>query len=137
MTSPITPHAALIYVMVVVSAADARMSDAELHTIGDFVRTLPAFEGFSEDAIIPVARECGLILQETGGLDSVLAMVKEALPPHLKETAYAVALDIALADTPVEPEENRILQKLRKTLDIDGLVAVALERSARARHMKL
>ena len=39
----LNPHAALIYVMVVVSAADARMSDAELHTIGDMVRSLPAF----------------------------------------------------------------------------------------------
>ena len=43
------PHAALIYTMVLVSAADGNMDDKELKAIGDIVRHLPAFEGFSED----------------------------------------------------------------------------------------
>jgi tellurite resistance protein len=122
--------------MVVVSAADARMSDAELHTIGDMVRSLPAFKGFSDDKIIPVARECAAILQEREGLDAVLGLVKETLTPALRETAYALALDVALADAPVHPEENRILQRLRAALDIDRLTAAALEKAAVVRHAR-
>jgi tellurite resistance protein len=133
----LNPHAALIYVMVVVSAADARMSDAELHAIGDLVRSLPAFRGFSDDKIIPVARECAAILQEREGLEAVMGLVKETLSPTLRETAYALALDVALADTPVHPEENRVLQRLRSTLEIDRLAAAALERAAIVRHARI
>jgi tellurite resistance protein len=133
----LNPHAALIYVMVVVSAADALMSDAELHAIGDLVRSLPAFRGFSEDKIIPVARECAAILQEREGLDAVIGLVKETLTPQLRETAYAVALDVALADAPVHPEENRILHRLRLELDIDRLTAAALEKAAVVRHARI
>ena len=40
------PHGALIYTMVIVSAADRDMTDAELAIIGDIVGHLPAFRGF-------------------------------------------------------------------------------------------
>lgn len=137
MTATLNPHSALIYVMVVVSAADARMSDAELHTIGDMVRQLPAFKGFSDDKIIPVARECAAIVQEREGLDAVIGLVKETLNPSLRETAYALALDVALAEAPVLPEENRVLQRLRTGLEIDRLTAAALEKAAQVRHAKI
>jgi tellurite resistance protein len=137
LSTTLNPHAALIYVMVVVSAADARMSDAELHTIGDTVRSLPVFKGFHDDKIIPVARECAAILQEREGLDAVMGLVKEALSPSLRETAYALALDVALAEAPVLPEENRILQRLRSSLDVDRLTAAALEKAAVVRHARI
>jgi len=133
----LNPHAALIYVMVVVSAADARMSDAELHTIGETVRSLPAFKGFRDDKIIPVARECAAILQEREGLDAVLGLVREALSQPMRETAYALALEVALAEAPVHPEENRILQRLRSALEVDRLTAAALEKAAIIRHARV
>jgi len=136
-TTTLNPHAALIYVMVVVSAADARMSDAELHAIGDIVRSLPVFRGFNDDKIIPVARECAAILQEREGLDAIIGLVKEALTPSLRETAYALALDVALAEAPVLPEENRILQRLRSALEIDRLISSALEKAAVVRHARI
>jgi tellurite resistance protein len=136
MSGALNAQSALIYVMVVVSASDARMSDAELQSIGDFVRNLPAFEGFDEKNLIPAARECALILQETNGLDHVLSMIRESLAPPLRETAYLIGLEIALADAPVMPEESRVLQRLRSVLEIDPLVAAALTRAARARNVR-
>ena len=44
----LSPHEALIYVMVVMAAADRDMSDRELKRIGDQVRNLPAFADFDE-----------------------------------------------------------------------------------------
>lgn len=136
MAGALNAQTALIYVMVVVSASDARMSDAELHAIGNFVRNLPAFEGYDEQKLIPAARDCALILQEPNGLEHVLGIVRESLTGALRETAYLVALDIALADAPVMPEESRVLQRLRTVLDIDPLVAAALTRAARARNAR-
>ena len=130
----INHHAALIYVMVIVSASDGVMSDRELQTIGDATKKLPIFRDFEEHHLLPMAQECAAMLREPDSLDPVLALVKEALPPHLRETAYLLALDVALTDSRVMLEELRVLDILRRALGIDRLVAAALERSARARY---
>jgi tellurite resistance protein len=127
-------HTALVYVMVVVSAADGVMSDKELKAIGDLTRTLPVFKDFDRDRLLVLAQDCSAILQEEDGLAAVLGLVKEALPAPLRETAYWLALEIALSDTTVKLEEVRMIEALRRALEIDRLVAVALERGARARH---
>ena len=130
----ISHHTALVYVMVVVSAADGAMSDKELKAIGDLTRTLPAFKGFDRDRLLVLAQDCSAILQEEDGLAAVLGLVKEALPGPLRETAYWLALEIVLSDTEVKLEEVRIIEALRRALGIDRLVAAALERGARARY---
>ena len=130
----ISHHAALVYVMVVVSASDGNMSEGELRTIGHLVRTLPAFRGFDEHRLLAVSQECGSILQERDGLDAVLGLIRDAVPDDLKETAYWLALEVALADTRVMIEEIRIVELLRRSLGIDRLTAAALERAAEARY---
>ena len=135
--STISHENALIYIMVTMSAVDCAMSDTELRDIATIVQTLPAFRDFNSERLIPVAKECAAILQEDGGLDAVFGLVRDALPPHLRETGYALAVEIAAADLSVGAEEMRLLQLLRDVLDIDKLVAAAIERGARARHMTL
>jgi tellurite resistance protein len=129
----ISHHAALIYVMVVVSAADGNMSEGELRTIGDIVRTLPVFRGFDQNRLLTVSQECAAILDEPDGLDAMLGLIRDALPESLRETAYWLALEIALADPQVRLEEVRIVELLRRTLAIEHLVAAALDRAAEAR----
>jgi tellurite resistance protein len=127
-------HTALVYVMVVVSAADGAMNDKELKAIGDLTRTLPVFKDFDRDRLLVLAQDCSAILQEEDGLAAVLGLVKDALPEPLRETAYWLALEVALSDTEVKLEEGRIIETLRRALGIDRLVAAALERGARARY---
>lgn len=129
----ISSHAALIYVMVIVSAADGAMNDTELRTIGDLTRDLPCFRGFDQEKLIPIARDCSAILQEDDGLAAVLGLVREALPDYLRETAYWLALEISVCDNAVHEEEKRIVQTLRHALELERLVTSALERGVRAR----
>jgi tellurite resistance protein len=135
--STIAPETALIYVMVTMSAVDRAMSDNELKTIGGIVKNLPIFRDFNVERLIPVAKECASILQEDGGLDAVFGLVRDALPVHLRETAYALAVEVASADLTVGQEELRLLQLLRDSLDIEKLIAAAIERGARARYMTI
>jgi tellurite resistance protein len=130
----ISHHSALIYLMVVVSAADGAMSDRELRTIGQVTKTLPVFRDFEEHRLIAVSQECAAILREPDGLDAVLGLVKDVLPDPLRETGYALALEVALTDSRVMLEEIRILEIIRRSLGLDRLVAAALERAARARY---
>ena len=132
----INHHAALIYTMVLVSASDRDMSDAELATMGKIVNQLPAFDEFDENDLPQVTRECAAALQRPDGLNHTLDLVLAGLPEHLRETAYAIACDIAAADGQVVMEEIRVLQLLRQHLMIDRLSAAAIERGAAARHRR-
>ena len=130
----VSHHSALIYVMVIVSAADGVMSPNELRTIGDLVKTLPVFRDFDTTRLVTVSQECAEVLQDADGLAAALGLVKDALPEHLCETAYWLALEVALSDNRVALEEIRVIETIRRTLGIERLIAAAIERGARARH---
>lgn len=137
MTAEPSAHEALIYLMVVMSAADRDMTDAELGRIGEVLRTLPVFRGFDQNRVIEVARQCQRILQKDDGLETILTLVRETVPTSLHDTAYALAVEVAAADLHVEPEERRMLQIVRNRLHLEPLVAAAIERAAQARHRGL
>lgn len=133
----ITPQDALIYIMVTVSAADARMTDAELSSIGNLVRRLPVFTGFDVDTVPEIAERCYELLTKDDGLDRILDIAHQALPEKLYETAYALAVEVAAADLHVEQEELEFLQLMRDLWNLDELSVAAIERSARVRFRKL
>ncbi len=133
----VSHHTALIYTMVLVSAADATMSDAELAAIGETVRTLPAFKDYDQNRLTAAAEDCAILLATDDGLDTVLGVISASVPDKLCETAYALSCDVAAADLHAGDEELRLLEMLRHHLRIDRLAAAAIERGARARHATL
>ena len=137
MQRPIDQHTALIFTMVLVSAAEGEMTDAELEAIGRQVRYLPVFKGFDNDRLTRVGRQCAELLRDENGLALAVDMIAEALPGPLRETAYALACDVAAADGVLAAEELNLLNMLRQELSIDRLVAVAIERATYARHAVL
>jgi len=130
----INHHQALIYVMMTMIAVDAKIGNAELARIGRLVQTLPAFSGFDPERLTHVAQECGEILQEETGLQTALQLVKAGLPRVLRETAYALAVEVAIADRNIAREEIRFLAMLRDALDLTKLQTAALEHAAIARY---
>lgn len=137
MQRPIDHHTALVFTMVLISAAEGVMTDAELDSIGRQVRYLPIFRDFDNDRLTSVGRQCAELLNRDDGLDLACEMIAEALPQQLRETAYALACDVAAADGDLAAEERRLLDMLRRTLNVDRLVAAAIERAAYARHIEL
>jgi tellurite resistance protein len=127
-------HQALIYVMVLMSAADSDMTDKELFTIGEIVKTLPVFDGLDIEKLPETAEHCATLLSEDNGLDDVIAFAAEKLPARLHETAYALACDIAAVEGRLRTEEIRLLEYLRHKLEIGRLPAAAIERGAKARY---
>lgn len=133
----ISHHAALIYTMVLVSAADREMNDPEMSSIGQDVLRLPIFSDFDQRRLPSVAADCAEMLDDEEGLDRVLDVIAQMMPERLRETAYALACEIAAADGKVTREESRILELLRHRLGLGRLVSAAIERGARARAMRL
>lgn len=134
MSASIDHHDALIYTMVMVSAAEGRMSDAELEVMTRIVRSLPVFRDFDHSRINALGAACAELLKREDGLDVALGMIKAALPKPLRETAYALALEVIAADERVSQDELRLLEMIRDRLKIERLVAAGIERGAQARH---
>ncbi|HUO87961.1 MAG TPA: tellurite resistance TerB family protein [Rhizomicrobium sp.] len=130
----ISHHTALVYTMVIIAAADGSMSEKELKIIGELTKSLPCFAGFDHSRLLGVCQECAQILQEPDGADAIVGLIDEGLPDILHETAYWVALEVALADRRIALEEIRMLDVLRRRLEIDKLTAAAIERGARAKY---
>ena len=137
MASILSPQQAIIYAMITTSAADAKMSDAELGRIGWIVKELPVFQDFDENDLITESKECAKVVSADDGLNTVLDMIASALPEDLRETAFALAADVAASDQRSNPAERRFLQLLAGRLQLDPLVVAALARSAAVRHRGL
>lgn len=130
-----SPQEALIHLMVIVSASDRDMGDAELARIGAVVRTLPVFSTFEHARTLEVAQRCQKLLSdEEVGLEGILALIHDALTPELRETAYALAVDVAIADRSLNPEEHRMLEIVKEKFELERPVVNAIERAASIRH---
>lgn len=124
---------ALIYMMVMVSAADRDMHDVELRHLGRLLRELPLFEDFDQSRLMAVAKAAAGLMSEVDGADKTLKLVSASVPGRLRETAYVLACEMAVIDRKMPLEELRVMQRLRQCLQVDRLAASAIERSTLAR----
>lgn len=131
----LTPQEAVIYLMVMTSASDGRITDTELRAIGRVVRSFAMFESDDEQGLVETSEAAGALMSSDGGLHKVIEAAAAALPAHLGETAYAAVVDVVTADESLDMAEIRVLELIRDALKISNEGAAAIEHSARARHM--
>ncbi len=128
-------HSALIYLMVILAASDGEMTDAELHTIGENVRYLPVFSDFDVNTLPQVAQNCAAALNSEGGVSRTLVEIGAAIPAPLRETAYALAVEVTVADNDPSDDAVKVLDRVRENLAVTSLAAAAIHHAARARHL--
>jgi len=125
---------ALVCTMVLVAAADGAITDREIGVMSGLVQTLPAFQDFSSERL-DVATDAAVgLLEEDDGLAHAGSMIRDALEPRLRETAYALACDVVAAERPPSQPVLRMLELVAGELRLDPLVAAAIERATKARH---
>lgn len=134
---PLAPQDALVAVMIAMSVADGKIKASETAWITAIVGQLPVFEGYDIDRLPYVSGLVEQIFEEDEGIDALVGLVANALPDHLRETAYALACDVAAADGQIPQTELRLLEIIRYDLSVGRLAAAAIERGARARHQAL
>jgi hypothetical protein len=128
------PHEALVCTMVLVAAADGAITDREIGVMAGLVQTLPIFQDFSSDRL-KVATDAAVgLLEEEDGLAHAGKMIRAALPPRLRETAYVLACDVVAAEPDASQQLLRMIELVKNELELDPLVAAAIERGTRARH---
>jgi tellurite resistance protein len=134
---PLPPQDGLVALMIAVAIADEATPTAELVQISEIVDNLPIFAGWDAGRLAEMGRVVMDLMAEEDGLDTLFGLIRAGLPERLRETAYALACDVAAADGQVTPQEARMLEETRHELDIDRLHAAAIERGARARYQRL
>lgn len=123
---------ALIHVMVATASSDASISEAELERIQLLLARTPIFASYDAGRLEAVANQCVDAINGQG-LELALDQALAAIPDRLQDTAYALAVEIAVVDLQLPQEELRLLEMLRDRLHIDRLVTAAIEAAARAR----
>ncbi len=133
----LTAQEALICTMVLVAAAEERITDREIGVMSGLVQTLPVFHHFLSEQL-DSATESGIsLLREEDGIAHAGRLIRRALEPRLRETAYALACEIIAADRFHSEDVMEMLDQLREELELDRLVTAAIERGARARFQRL
>jgi tellurite resistance protein len=128
---------ALVCTMVLVAAADGGMTDREIGVMSVQVQTLPAFRNFSKQQLREATEAAVELLNEDDGLRHAARLIRAALTPELKETAYALACEVVAADEVAGQESLEMLEFVQAELHLDPLVAAAVERGVRARHRRI
>lgn len=133
----LTAEEALVCTMVLVAAADGAITDREIGVMSGIVQTLPAFFEFSSEDLDNATEAAITLLGEDEGLSHAGQLLRDALEPRLRETAYALACDIVAAEKGASQPVLRMLELVNSELRLDPLVAAAIERAARARHQRM
>lgn len=128
---------ALVCTMVLVAAADGGITDREIGVMSGLVQTLPAFQHFSAGQLQSATDTIIGLLREEDGLNHAAQLIRKALEPRLRETAYALACDVVAADRFAPQPVLQMLELVMSELQLDPLVAAAIERGARARHQRV
>ena len=127
---------ALVLTMVLVAAAEGGMSDREIGVMAGEVQTLPIFHDFTTEQLRVATDAAVQLLNEEDGLSHASRLLRSALEPRLRETAYALACEVFAADQVTRQRALDMLEFVRSELEIDPLIAAAIERGARARHQR-
>ena len=127
---------ALVLTMVLVSAADGGMTDREIGIMAGLVQTLPAFQDFTSEQLADVTERAASLLNEDEGLAHAGRLMAAALSPKLRETAYALACEVAAGGRGGKRQTQDMLDFVRDELKLDTLICAALERGVRARYQR-
>jgi uncharacterized membrane protein YebE (DUF533 family) len=127
---------ALVLTMVLVAAADGGMTDREIGVMAGQVQTLPVFHDFRTEQLGAVTDAAVRLLNHEDGLQHAGRLMRGSLEPRLRETAYALACEVVAASPVAKQRTLEMLDFVRNELQLDPLIAAAIERGVRARHQR-
>jgi tellurite resistance protein len=120
-----TQQEAFSAVCVLAVAADGVIEDDEVRRI---VTTLAQKQLFRKSRMDDVGQQLNRAanLLQRGGQAQVIDAVKKALPANLRESAFALAADLAMADGQVDAKEKAFLEEFYQALQVQEAVAIKI-----------
>lgn len=120
-----TPPEAFIGVVMSAVAADGMISQEEAISVITILNRMKLYQGKNEKDLRGMLDRAVNTLKSQGPAP-LIAAAKETLPADLRDTAFAVAADLVLADGIVEDREKKVLEELQKAMDVPDDVALKI-----------
>jgi tellurite resistance protein len=119
----LTKQEAFAGILLGASACDGHIAQEEVQSLFTTTERMRMFENVSPNKWNAMMDALLKILKKSGPT-KLVDMCAEGLPDGLRQTAFANACDIVLADGVVEDEEKEFLDHLQKALELDGDTAL-------------
>ncbi len=108
-------------IVVAAVKADGEVSDAEVRRLRAMCALSPLFERNTSEQDTAAMRFAGDLTQQLG--DAAITKAAEVLSPELRETAFAFAVDMVLADGLLGRDEENFITGLAGQLGVTEGVA--------------
>lgn len=106
-------------------AADGYLSDEEAQGLSFVLSRMKMFKSYPNDVMRRMFDKL-IGIQRRDGAMALFQAAQASLPHELRETAFAVATDLVLADGLVTQEEENFLNQLYQALEISGDTAMQI-----------
>jgi tellurite resistance protein len=118
----LSPQEAFAGVLLGASACDGHIADDEVAGLVTALVRMKLFQRWTDKNFNQSLNRLHGVLKKKG-VDTLIDACIESLPGELRETAFANACDIVLADGVVEADEKEFINNLCRKLEIDRKVA--------------
>jgi tellurite resistance protein len=120
-----TPPEAFVGVVMSAVAADGVITQEEALSVITILNRMKLYKGMNEKELKSMLDRTVNTLKSQGP-SPLIAAAKETLPADLRDTAFAVAADLVLADGVVENTEKKFLEDLQKAMGVPDEVALKI-----------
>ena len=114
---PFGPHEGFAGVLLGASACDGHIAEEEVQSLFTMLGRMKMFQRYTDKLWSQLMNRLLSVLKRDG-VEALLEKSTAALPTELRETVFANACDIVLADGVVEDDEKAFINELQKKLDI-------------------
>lgn len=124
-TITLGPAESFAAIALIAVAADGYVTESESQAITTIFSRMQLFRSYPGDVMRKmIDRLLGILRKD--GAKALFDAAIETLPHELRETAFAITTDIALADGEVSEEEEALLNDLYNALDISEETALKI-----------
>ena len=115
------------------------ITDKELKVINYLFTTLPVFENSNNDHLAKKIIESMEIIKSEPNVENIVDLIGDSLEnnSNLKKTAYIIAIEIMMADLEVTEENNRLLELLENSFELDNLETSSIKHSIKFKYQDL
>ena len=125
--------------MTLSAAISGDITDKELKVINYLFTTLPVFENSNNDHLAKKIIESMEIIKSEPNVENIVDLIGDSLEnnSNLKKTAYIIAIEIMMADLEVTEENNRLLELLENSFELDNLETSSIKHTIKFKYQDL
>ncbi len=124
-STKLTSQEAFAGVLMAASACDGHIAEDEVRGLITTLIRMKLYQRFTDKQYNQMLNKLYGAVKKRG-VDSLVDACADALPEALRDTAFANACDIVLADGVLEPDERQFINQLQGKLKVDKQKAVEI-----------